>query len=65
MKSLNAMRKAGRVMATSVTIEQKRIAERFLNLAVELCEKEKPGFFEAYAAYNDGLKGAPIQMRGE
>lgn len=56
-KGIIAMRKAGRVMATAVTPENRAIAKRYLQLAMDECEKHRPNHWEAQAAYNDGLKG--------
>lgn len=56
-RSIEAMFKAGRVRATSVTADQVKAAERYINLAVARCEEEKPPIYLAQAAYNDGLKG--------
>jgi len=56
-KSIEAMFKAGRVRATAVTPDHVRNAERYINLAVARCEEERPPYYLAQAAYNDGLKG--------
>lgn len=56
-KSIQAMHKAGRVRATAHNPEQIRIAERYLNLAMDICHQEQPPFHIPQAAYQDGLKG--------
>lgn len=56
-KSIKAMHKAGRVRATAHNPEQIRIAERYLNLAMDVCHEEQPPFHIPQAAYQDGLKG--------
>lgn len=56
-KSIEAMFKAGRVRATSVTVEQVKVAENYINRAVEFCEEERPPHYVTQAAYNDGLRG--------
>ena len=56
-RSIEAMRKAGRVRATCTNSGQVRIAERYLNLAIEVCHEEEPPFHVTQAAFQDGMKG--------
>jgi hypothetical protein len=62
-KGIIAMRKAGRIMATSATQAQRRMAARYLDLAMAQCEEHRPSYHAAQAAYNDGLKGKPFVNR--
>ena len=59
-KSLEAMHKAGRVMATAVTPEQRKIAKTYINRAVDLCEEEKPPYAAVNRAWTRGTRGFPV-----
>ena len=59
-KSLNAMHKAGRVMATAVTPEHKKIANTYINLAMDICEQERPPYDAVNRAWINGTRGLPV-----
>ena len=69
-QSIKAMHKAGRVCGTSVSGDQKVIAEKFLDMAEGVAQTEVCPSHIADAVFEDGLHGfqyastAPIFFQG-